>query len=267
MLADARTMGNERPANFSFEDGLQVAGVCDRAEYLERLTLYHAGGKLPVSGWPIGTSERRGIPPTDYRLAFGTDGRGAMAVRKDLAAKWLPGKVDEPTSSKTRPSRWLGPRYSEWLGPGNPPSSEWRAPPRSAPSPQPGRPLLAENDTEIDERAYRAIMRACRSKPGDAPLAFTNLQLGGKEFIKLFRIRKAPGAAPAGARALTEATVRQILQAKIDERGPGRAFSQREAVALVYGIDPKFSREVVRSIMRELTGSRRAGRPRKIGGK
>jgi hypothetical protein len=117
MLADARTMGNERPANFSFEDGLQVAGVCDRAEYLERLALYHAGGKLPVSGWPNGTGERRGIPPTDYRLAFGTNGRGAMAVRKDLAAKWLPGKIDEPTSSKTRPSRWLGPRYSEWLGP------------------------------------------------------------------------------------------------------------------------------------------------------
>jgi hypothetical protein len=252
-------MGNERPANFSFEDGLQVAGVCDRAEYLERLTLYHAGGKLPVSGWPNGTGERRGIPSTDYRLAFGTDGRGAMAVRKDLAAKWLPG--DGLTISKTRASKW------PLFAPRNP-SSDWRTPPpRSTPAPEPGRRLLAENDTEIDERAYRAIMRACRSKPGDAPLAFTNLQLGGKEFIKLFRIRKAPGAAPAGARALTEATVRQILQAKIDERGPGRAFRQREAVALVYGIDPKFSREAVRSIMRELTGSRRAGRPRKIGGK
>jgi hypothetical protein len=254
-------MGNERPANFSFEDAyLQVADVCDRAEFRERIASYHALGELRISGLPNGTGVRQDIPPLtliDYRLAFGTGGRDTMAVRKNLAATWLPAADVNP------------PRRNQWpLSFRAAPDLDWRFPPLSTPAPQPGRLLLAENDTEIDERAYRAIMRVRTiSKPGDAPAAFTNLRLGGKEFIKLFRIRKAPSAAPAGARALTEATVRQILQAKIDERGPGIAFSQREAVALVYGIDPKFSREVVRSIMRELTGSRRAGRPRKIGGK
>ena len=110
-------MGSERPTNavaashLSLEDGyLQVAGVCDRAEYLERAH-YHASGELPVTGWPNERGERQGIPPGDYRFAFGTDGRDAMAVRKNLAAKWLHG-----------PMPWQ-------LLAGANPSSDWRTPP------------------------------------------------------------------------------------------------------------------------------------------
>jgi hypothetical protein len=255
-------MDNERPANFSLEDGyLRVAGACGRAEYLERLAHDHALGKLRVSGLPNGTGERRDIPLLgliDYRLAFGTDGRSTLAVRKDLAAISLPADDLKPPRGNQWPLSFRAAR-----------NLDWRFPPLSTPAPQPGRLLLGENDTEIDERAYRAIMRVCAmAKPGDAPPAFTNLQIGGgKEFIKLFRIRKAPSAASAGARALTEATVRQILQAKIDESEPGKCFSQEKAVRLVQGIDRQFDREEVRKIMRELTDNRPRGRPKIIGGK
>jgi hypothetical protein len=258
-------MDNERPANFSLEDGyLRVAGACGRAEYLERLAHYHALGKLRVSGLPNGTGERRDIPLLgliDYRLAFGTDGRGTLAVHKNLAAKWLPG--DGLTISKTRASKW------PLFAPRNP-SSDWRTPPpRSTPAPEPGRRLLAEGDTEIDQRAYRAIMRACaRAKPGAAPAAFTDLQLSGKEFIKLFH--KGAGKAPADARALTASAAREILRKAIAEKNrneAGKAFSQRLAVTHVQSIDPQFDREEVRKIMRELTDNRPRGRPKLIGGK
>jgi hypothetical protein len=184
-------MVGEKPPFFSFEDAyLQVADVCNRAGYLERLN--HALGKLPVSGRPNGRGKRRDIPLLeliDYRLAFGTDGRGAMAVHKNLAAKWLHDG-----------------RSIAHLLAGGPPL-------RSTPAPEPGRRLLAENVTEIDDRAWRAIRRAIRraarapAKPDDASLVFTDLQLGAKEFLKLFH--KGPGAAPADARALTTAASRK----------------------------------------------------------
>jgi hypothetical protein len=257
-------MGNERPASLSFADGyLLVADVCGRAEFLERIARYHALGKLPMSGLPNRTGERRHFPQlssTDYRLAFGAGGSGAMAVRKDLAHKWLPGG----SISQPRPIKW------PLFAPG-PAGNEWRAPTRSIPAPQPGRLLLAENDTEIDERAYSAIVRACtRAKRGDAPLVFTDLQfqLGGKELIRLFH--KGPGAAPANPPALTAAEVREILREAIAEKNknqPGRALSQRDAVDIVKRIDPQFDRDAVREIMRELTNNRPRGRPKLIGGK
>ena len=57
-------MGEEPPANLSFEDGyLRVAGDYARAEFLKTIAHSHALGNLRVSGWPNGKSERRGIPP------------------------------------------------------------------------------------------------------------------------------------------------------------------------------------------------------------
>ena len=247
-------MGEEPPASLSFEDGyLRVAGACGRAEYLERLAHSHALGKLPMSGLPNGKGERRFIPSimsTDYRLAFGTGGRGAMAVRKDIAARWLPGVAD--VSPAPRRNQWpLSFRRACDL--------DWRFPPLSTAAPQPRRLLLAESDTEIDERAHRVIMRVCATpKPGDAPAAFTGLQLSWKEFVKLFH--KGSGTAPADARALTAAAAREILRKAIAENP---SLSQSAAVALIKSIDPQFDREEVRKIMRELTDNRPRGRPNK----
>jgi|SRR5580704_13664 hypothetical protein len=111
-------MDNERPANFSLEDGyLRVAGACGRAEYLERLAHYHALGKLRVSGLPNGTGERRDIPLLgliDYRLAFGTDGRGTLAVRKDLAAISLPADDLKPPRGNQWPLSFRAARNLDW---------------------------------------------------------------------------------------------------------------------------------------------------------
>ena len=259
-------MGEEPPANLSFEDGyLRVAGDCGRAKFLKTIAHSHALGKFRISGLPKGKGERRELPSlmsTDYRLAFGTGGRGAMAVRKDLAAKWLPGKINEPTSSNTRPSRWLGPRDSEWLGPSNPPSSEWRAPPRSAPSPQPGRLLLAENDTEIDERAYRAIMRVCAmSKPGDAPAVFADLQLSWKEFVKLFPPKRP---AKGAGRPISEHDMREMLQLAEANKEPGKVFGVRDAQAVLNKTGRPYDRHTMRTIVNELSLGRGPGRPRKV---
>jgi hypothetical protein len=255
-----RAMGNERPANFSLEDFyLRVSDFCGRAEFLERV---HAIGKLAMSGRPNG--EGRPIPlptSTDYRLAFGTDGTGAMAVRKDLAAKWLPGEIDEPSNSNSRmrPSRWLGPRYSEWLGPG---SRDWRAPPRSTPASR--RRLLPENATEIDDRAYRAIRRACaRAKPGDAPAAFTDLQLGSKEFIKIIKIFHE---AEVAGRPISHRDMFEMLRTEkaIKEQEPGKVFGVRDAGTLLRKTKRPFNRGMMRIVMKELSPGRQRGRPPKV---
>lgn len=235
-------MVGETPPFFSFEDAyLQVADIWDRAGYLERLTLHHTSGKLPVTGWPNGTGERRGIPPGDYRFAFGTDGRGAMAICKNLAAKWLRG-----------PMPWQ-------LLAGANPSSDWRTPPPRSP---PARRLLAEGATEIDRRAYRAIMRECRrAKPGDAPLVFTDLQLGAKEFVKLFRKRPAKAA---GRRPISEHDMRKTLQLAAAKNEPGKVFGVRDAQTLLNKTERPYDRDLMRTIVNELSSGRGPGRPRKV---
>jgi hypothetical protein len=240
--------------DFSLEDWYLRVGACGRVEYLEVLARAHALGKLRVSGLPNGRGERRVIEPLtliDYRLAFSTGDKGAMAVRKSLAARWLPCQTIPPP----RKCGWPLSSRAASSGP------DWRFTAPSIAAPRHGRVLLAEDGAEIDERAYRAIMHACtRSKPGDAPAAFTGLQLrlSEKEFIKLF-----PKRAPV--RALTGAGVREILQKAIAEKPS--PLSQLEAVTLIKSIDRLFDREKVREIARELTGNRAPGRPKLIGGK
>ena len=155
-----------------------------------------------------------------------------MAVRKDLAGKWL---------HKIRASQIAG-----WMG-------------EQLPTPPPRR-LLAEGDVEIDERAYRAIMRVCRrAKPGDAPLAFTNLQLDGKEFIKLFRKTPAKGA----RRPISEHDMREMLQLAKADKEPGKVFGVRDAQTLLDKTRRPYDRDLMRTIMRNLSG-RGPGRPRKV---
>ncbi len=197
-----------------------------------------------MSGRPNGPrAKRRGISPLeliDYRLAFGTDGRGAMAVHKNLAAKWL------------RDGRSIA-----HLLAGGPP-------PRSTQAPEPRRRLLPENATEIDDRAYRAIGLAviaarARAKPDDASLVFTDLQLGAEEFLKLFRERPAKDA---GRRPISEHDMREMLLAEAN-KDPLKVFGVRDAQTLLDKTRRPYDRDLMRTIMRNLSG-RGPGRPRKV---
>jgi hypothetical protein len=246
-------MDNERPANFSFEDAyLQVADICDRAEFRERIAGSHALGELRISGLPNRNGVRQDIPPLvliDYRLAFGTGGRDAMAVRTNLAARWLPADDLKPPRRSQRPLSFRAAR-----------DLDWRFAPHSTPAPQPGRLLLAENATEIDERAYRAIRRACaRAKPGDAPAAFTDLQLGRKEFDRFFR--KTAAKAP---RPISEHDMREMLQLAVANKEPEKVFGVRDAQNLLNKTGRPYNRQWVRNIMKELSFGRRRGRPPKV---
>jgi hypothetical protein len=247
-------MGEEPPANLSFEDGYLRVADCGRAEFLKTIAHSHALGKVWMSGLPNGKGERcefRSLMSTDYRLAFGTCGRGAMAVRKDLAAIWLPADDLNPR----RQPRWpLSFRAAAR-------DLDWRFPPLSTPAPQPGRLLLAENDTEIDERAYRAIMRvSAMPKPGDAPAAFADLQLSWKEFVKLFRKRPANGA----GRPISEHDMREMLQLAEANKEPGKVFGVRDAQTLLKKSGRPFDRRTMRTIVNELSSGRGPGRPPKV---